>query len=128
MKTLIVFLFCLHFCLIRNSKIIRCILKSLNAIRHTLVQLQKENLKSVFWVPEFVYRSPKPSGYVPVYKHIYIKIGEGLVVEISLVFHHSFVFYLQLGCQLDNFEPLLRMQPQLSNVNHFNVLCIIGSL
>ena len=54
-ETLIVFLFCLHFCLLRNFKIIRCIVKSLIYIQHIFVieQLKKENLKSVFWAPEF---------------------------------------------------------------------------
>ena len=51
------FLFSLHFCLLRNFKTVRCIVKSLIAIQHIFVEavLKKENTKSVFWAPEFGY-------------------------------------------------------------------------
>ena len=51
-------LFFLHFCLLRNFVIINCIVKSLIAT-FIDIQLQKENLKPVFWAPKTVYRSPK---------------------------------------------------------------------
>ena len=45
----IVFLFSLHFCLLRNFEIVRCIVKSLIAIQHIFVEvlLKKEIAKSV---------------------------------------------------------------------------------
>ena len=70
----IVFLFCLHFCLLSHFKIIRCIVKLLIATSTYFfveIQLKKENLKTVFWVPGFwapkrVYWSPKQLEYVTV--------------------------------------------------------------
>ena len=53
---LIVFLFCLHFCLQNHFEMIRCIVKSLIAtstyflLKYTW---KNENLKGVFWVLEF---------------------------------------------------------------------------
>ena len=46
---LIAFLFSLHFCLLRNFEIVRCIVKSLIAIQHIFVEvlLKKEIAKSV---------------------------------------------------------------------------------
>ena len=57
------FLFCLHFCLLRNFEIIRYTVKSLFAIQHIFVevQLKKENLKNVFWAPKPVYTSLRNS-------------------------------------------------------------------
>ena len=49
--SLIVFLLCLHFCLLSNFEIIRCIVKLLLAIRCILIELRlkKENLKRSVW-------------------------------------------------------------------------------
>ena len=52
---LVVFLFCLHFCLVRIFEVIRCIVKSL-LLEHIFCSNTTEkkwNLKSVFWAPEF---------------------------------------------------------------------------
>ena len=46
------FLLFLHFCLLSHFEIIKCIVKSLIAT-FVEIQLKKENLKSVFWAPEF---------------------------------------------------------------------------
>ena len=53
---LIVFLFCLHFCILNPFEIIRCIVKSLIATSTFFfieIQLKKENLKSIFWALKF---------------------------------------------------------------------------
>ena len=42
---------------------IKCLVKSLIAT-FVEIQLQKENLKTVFWMPKLVYRYPKQPGYV----------------------------------------------------------------
>ena len=52
---LIIFLFSLHFCILRHFKIIRCIAKSLIATSTYFLlksNWKKENLKGVFWAPE----------------------------------------------------------------------------
>ena len=53
---LIVFLFCLHFCILSHFKIIRCIVKSLIATStFSLLKYnwKKKTWKVFFWVPEF---------------------------------------------------------------------------
>ena len=68
---LLVSLFCLHFCLVSQFKIIRCFVKSWIATYE--IKLKKEeNLKcfsgtiAIAWEPKPVYQSPKQPGYISV--------------------------------------------------------------
>ena len=74
---LIVFLFCLHFCILSHFEIIRCIAKSLIATStYFLLEYNwKKKTWKVFlgarvWEPKLVYRSPKRTAWIRHWKVI----------------------------------------------------------